>query len=172
MRYYRVVCVFQPNKANEHTVGDDAFEEVITALPLATYRAGESVLVAGSKSGRLLILKTGAVVVLKDSVEIARVDEPGAIFGELSALLDLPHTADVRALEDSQFHVADAALPSKNPVVLFQVAKILARRIVTANRNLVELKNKLQEGQSPRRLSKMLEKVQEVLSIGGASFET
>jgi CRP/FNR family transcriptional regulator, cyclic AMP receptor protein len=158
MRYYRVVCVFQPNKANEHTVGDDAFEEVITALPLATYRAGESVLVAGSKSGRLLILKTGAVVVLKDSVEIARVD--------------LPHTADVRALEDSQFHVADAALPSKNPVVLFQVAKILARRIVTANRNLVELKNKLQEGQSPRRLSKMLEKVQEVLSIGGASFET
>jgi len=82
------------------------------ALPLATYRAGETVLAAGSKSRRLLILKTGAVVVLKDSVEIARVDEPGAIFGELSALSDLPHTAGVRALEDAQFHIADATLPS------------------------------------------------------------
>ena len=28
---------------------------------------------------------------------------------ELSALLDQPHTADVRALKASQFHVADAA---------------------------------------------------------------
>jgi CRP/FNR family transcriptional regulator, cyclic AMP receptor protein len=142
------------------------------ALPLATYRAGETVLAAGSKSRRLLILKTGAVVVLKDSVEIARVDEPGAIFGELSALSDLPHTAGVRALEDAQFHIADATLPSKDPVVLLQVARILARRIVVANRNLVELKNKFQEGQSPKTLSKTFEKIQEVLSIGGASFET
>jgi hypothetical protein len=31
------------------------------------------------------------------------------VFGELSVLLDQPHTADVRALEASQFHVADAA---------------------------------------------------------------
>ena len=35
--------------------------------------------------------------------------EPGAVFGELSVLLDQPHTADVRARKASQFHVADAA---------------------------------------------------------------
>ena len=106
---------------------NEGFEKIIAGLPLATYRAGETVLAAGSKSGRLLILKSGAVVILKDSIEIARVEESGAVFGELSALLDLPHTADVRALEDSQFHVADAALSVRDPVVLLQVAKILAR---------------------------------------------
>jgi CRP-like cAMP-binding protein len=36
------------------------------------------------------------------------VAEPGAVFGELSVLLDQPHTADVRALETSQFHIANA----------------------------------------------------------------
>lgn len=127
---------------------------------------------AGSKSGRLLILKKGAVVVLKDSIEIAKVKEPGAVFGEISALLDQPHTADVRALEDSQFQVADAAVPSNDPVALLHIAKILARRIVEANRNVVELKNQLQAGRSPSALRKMLEKVEGVLSVGGASFET
>lgn len=127
---------------------------------------------AGSKSGRLLILKKGAVVVLKDSIEIAKVKEPGAVFGEISALLDQPHTADVRALEDSQFQVADAAVPSNDPVALLHIARILARRIVEANRNVVELKNQLQAGRSPSALRKMLEKVEGVLSVGGASFET
>lgn len=151
---------------------DDTFEKIIAILPLATYRAGETVLAAGAKSGRLFILKRGSVVILKDSIEIARVKEPGAVFGELSALLNLPHTADVRTLEDSQFHVADAALTGKDPVVLLHVAKILAQRIVAANSHLVELKNQLKSGQPSGVLAKMLEKVQEVLSIGGTSFET
>jgi CRP-like cAMP-binding protein len=70
---------------------------------LATYQPGETVLAAGSTTGRLLILKQGAVEVVKEGVEIAKVTEPGAVFGELSVLLDQPHTADVRALEASQF---------------------------------------------------------------------
>jgi len=74
----------------------------------------------------------------------------------------------VRALADSQFHVADAALPSKDPLVLLQVARILARRIVAANSSLVELRNQ----QSSSALSKMLLKVQEILSVGGNCYET
>ena len=66
-------------------------------------------LAAGSRTGQLLILSKGAVAIVKDATEIAKVTEPGAVFGELSALLDQPHTADVRALEPSQFHVANAA---------------------------------------------------------------
>ena len=75
----------------------------LATLPLATYQAGETVLSAASTTGRLLILKEGAVAVVKEGVEIARVAEPGAVFGELSVLLNQPHTADVRALEASQF---------------------------------------------------------------------
>jgi CRP/FNR family transcriptional regulator, cyclic AMP receptor protein len=161
------------NRAKEHTVGaDDAFEKILDVLPLATYRAGETILIAGSKSGRLLILKKGAVVILNDSIEIARVKEPGAVFGELSALLDQPHTADVRALEDSQFHVADAALADKDPVAVLHIARILAGRIVEANRNVVELKKQIQAGGSPSTLSKMIQRLEKVLSVGGASFET
>ena len=84
------------------------FQERLAALPVATYQPGETVFAAGSRTGRLLILKKGAVVIIKEDVEIAKVAEPGAVFGELSVLLDQPHTAHVRALETSQFLVADA----------------------------------------------------------------
>src|SRR6478672_4637961 len=72
------------------------FQRKLATLPLVTYQAGETVLSAASATGRLLILKEGAVAVVKEGVEIARVTEPGAVFGELSVLLDQPHTADVR----------------------------------------------------------------------------
>jgi CRP-like cAMP-binding protein len=110
----------------------------LAALPLVTYQAGEMVLAAGSKTGRLLFLKKGAVAVVRDDIEIAKVTEPGAVFGEISALLNRPHTADVRALETSQFHAADAGV-LQDRVVLLYVAALLARRLNGANQALVEL---------------------------------
>ena len=150
----------------------DGFGKVLAGLPLQSYSAGGSIVTAGTTSGRLVILKSGSVAVFKDAVEIARVDEPGAVFGELSALLGIPHTADVRALSNCEVHVADAALLRKDPAVLLEVARILARRIVAANASLVELKSQMQAGTSPGVLSKMLKRIEEVLSVGGASFET
>ena len=63
------------------------FQTRLGALPIATYEAGETVLSAGSRTGQLLILKTGKVSIVKENVEITKVSEPGAVFGELSALL-------------------------------------------------------------------------------------
>jgi hypothetical protein len=60
------------------------FQRKLATLPVVTYQAGETVLSAASTTGRLLILKEGAVAVVKEGVEIARVTEPGAVFGELS----------------------------------------------------------------------------------------
>jgi CRP-like cAMP-binding protein len=79
------------------------FEQRLADLPVTQYSAGEDVLTAGSSTGRLLVLKSGAVEVVKDGVQIAKVSTPGAVFGELSILLDQPHRADVRALEQSEF---------------------------------------------------------------------
>jgi hypothetical protein len=42
-----------------------------TDLPLATYRADEVVLAAGSRTGRLLFLKEGAVAVVRHGTQIA-----------------------------------------------------------------------------------------------------
>jgi CRP/FNR family transcriptional regulator, cyclic AMP receptor protein len=36
------------------------FQKRLGALPLVTYQAGETVLTAGSRTGQLLILKSGA----------------------------------------------------------------------------------------------------------------
>jgi hypothetical protein len=47
-------------------------------LSLATYQAGETVLTAGSRTGRLLILREGAVEGVKEGVQIAKVTEPTA----------------------------------------------------------------------------------------------
>jgi CRP/FNR family cyclic AMP-dependent transcriptional regulator len=128
---------------NDKRANSTAFEKFLAVLPLATYGAGETILKAGSKTGRLLILKSGAVVILKNSIEIATVDEPGAVFGEISALLDQPHSADVRTLEDSQFRVADAAQLANNPNAILYIAKNLARRLVAADDILVQLRKEL-----------------------------
>jgi CRP/FNR family transcriptional regulator, cyclic AMP receptor protein len=140
---------------------------ILDSLPTATYRAGDAVLTAGSKTGQLLILQRGAVAIIKDSIEIAKVDEPGATIGELSALLDLPHTADVKALADSQFRVADAALLQKDPNTILHVARILAQRLVAIDNGFVELKKQVQAGQPASTLARTLQKIEKALNSWG-----
>ena len=77
-----------------------SFEKMLGGLPLQKYPSGKYLFHAGSKTGRLLILKSGAVAIIKDGIQIAKVDEPGAFLGELSALLDQPHNADVQTLAE------------------------------------------------------------------------
>jgi CRP/FNR family cyclic AMP-dependent transcriptional regulator len=128
---------------NDQRANSTAFEKFLAVLPLAAYRAGATILKAGSRTGRLLILKSGAVAILKDSIEIARVDEPGAVIGEISTLLDQPHSADVRTLENSQFRVADAAQLANNPHAMLYLAKNLAQRLVACDDILVQLRKEL-----------------------------
>jgi CRP/FNR family cyclic AMP-dependent transcriptional regulator len=147
------------------------FQERLGSLPVVTYEAGENVLAAGSRSGQLLILKSGVVAIVRGNIEIAKVREPGAVLGELSALLDQPHTADVRALETSQFHVADAStLLGKDPVALLYVAAILARRLDSANQALIELKSQLEAGEPRSEIDKTVSKIDLIICASGASL--
>ncbi len=145
------------------------FKEKLASFPLATYQAGETVLTAASTTGRLLILRKGAVVVVKEGIEIAKVTEPGAVFGELSVLLNQPHAADVRALEVSQFHVADAAaLLRVDPIALLYVATVLARRLDDANQALIELNRQVQAGEPRSVVEETVKKMEEMLGASGA----
>ena len=144
-----------------------AFQNSLVGLPLVTYQPGETVIVGGSTTGHLLILKEGNVAVVKDDTEIAKVAEPGAILGELSVLLDRPHTSDVRALETSQFHVADAAaLLAQNPIAALYVATVLAHRLDGANRALIHLKNQLQNGEAHSAVAKTVSRMEGLLAVG------
>ena len=145
-----------------------AFKRRLAGLPVVKHPAHEVVLTAGSKTGRLLFLKSGAVEVIKDGVQIANVSAPGAVFGDQSVLLDQPHTADVRAVEQSEFYVADApAILAGDPIVALYVTVILARRLDAANRWLVAVKRQVQTGEPPSVIGKAVEKVEELLSYGG-----
>jgi len=144
------------------------FQKSLATLPISTYQPGEIVLAAGSMTEQLLVLRQGLVQVLRDGTQIAKVSEPGAVFGELSALLDKPHTADVRALERSEFIVADAAaLLAGDATATLYIAAILARRLDGANAALVEIKRLLEAGKPRGVITKMVDKVQEFLSPGG-----
>ena len=144
-----------------------ALQNSLASLPLVTYQAGETVIVDGSKTGRLLTLKKGSVAIVKDDTEIATVAEPGAVFGELSVLLDQPHTADVRALETSQFHIADAStLLAQNPTAVLYVATVLAHRLDGANHALIQLKNQLQTGEPRSVVAKTVSRMEGLLVVG------
>jgi CRP/FNR family transcriptional regulator, cyclic AMP receptor protein len=148
----------------------EIWQSKLAALPLASYGAGETVVREGTKTGRLLILKSGAVGIFKGEIEFARVAEPGAVFGEMSALLDQPHGADVRALEMSEFHVADAATLLQDPGALLYVTTVLARRIDAANRGLVELKSQLEAGEPRSLIDKTLDGIEGLLSAIGTGY--
>jgi CRP/FNR family transcriptional regulator, cyclic AMP receptor protein len=134
------------------------------------FQTGEIVLAAGSRTGRLMILKKGTVAVIKDGVEIAKVSEPGAVFGELSILLDQPHTADVRALETSQFHIANEALLAEDPLAFIYIATVLARRVNNANRALIELKRQLQAGEPHSVIAETIAEIDCSLVYAGYPF--
>jgi CRP-like cAMP-binding protein len=136
----------------------------LSAFPLVTYQAGENVIAAGSRTGRFLMLKKGVVAIVKENIEIARDSEPGAVFGEVSMLLDQPHAADVRAVETCEFHVGDAAaLFLQDPLVLLYVAAILARRLDAANQALIKIKAQVQAGQSRSDISETIDKMEGAL---------
>jgi len=145
-----------------------AFQERLAGLPIVKRQAGEDVLTAGSTDGRLLVLRSGAVDVIKDGVLIAKVSTPGAVFGELAVLLDRSHTADVRTREESEFLVADATtLLAGDSTVALYVAAMLARRLDAANEALLGVKRQLRAGEPRSMIVKTVETAQQLLRTDG-----
>ena len=99
-------------------------------------------LTQGARTGLLFVLVKGTVEVIKDDVVVAAASEPGAIFGDLSALLDGPHTATVRALRPSTFHVVTdpRTLLEQNPAICLHLCVLLAHRLDAVNKYLVDVK--------------------------------
>lgn len=116
--------------------------ELISDYPRREFGVGETVIQQGEVSPTILILFEGEVEVVRDEVRLAKSDEPGAVFGEISALLGGPYTASVRALKPSTFAVIEDpdALFSQSTEAGLHVARLLARRINTLNKYLVDVK--------------------------------
>ena len=62
--------------------------DLCRALPVQTFESGADLLNEGKTSGLLYVLISGEVEILKGNFQINVVSDPGAIFGEMSALLE------------------------------------------------------------------------------------
>ncbi|GAM98595.1 hypothetical protein U91I_02230 [alpha proteobacterium U9-1i] len=101
----------------------------------------------GQSTGRLYVLIDGAVEVLKGEFQINLVADPGAIFGDMSALLGIPHMATVRAATLCGAHVIEAgdAFLQNNKEIAYQLAKLLAQRLHGVTTYLADLKRQFED---------------------------
>jgi CRP/FNR family transcriptional regulator, cyclic AMP receptor protein len=103
------------------------------------YPEGTELISQGGKSGSLIVLKEGELEVLRDGHFVSSSSLPGAIFGEMSVLLERPHSATVRAVSEVQVFVIDNALAvlERHPSWLLQIARLLAQRVNLTTARLV-----------------------------------
>ncbi len=139
----------------------------LSSLPVEVHGPGSVALAAGAATGKLLVLKEGVVEVVRDGVRLAEVSEPGTMFGELSLLLGRPHTADVRAVERSTFHVADGrSFLEIDPSAALYLAVVLAGRLDLVNSYLIEARSQLRPAERGSVFDQMIDNIAQALRFG------
>ena len=116
-------------------------------LPLLTVAPDAALIEEGATTARMLVLVSGEVVVEHDGVPFARVDTPGAVFGEMSAVLDRPATATVRAVGEVSVRVVEdpvGFLPDQ-PGAALAVLRTTASRLDGLTHYLVDVKQQYAE---------------------------
>lgn len=111
-------------------------------LPVSEFADGAVLLREGMRSGRLYVLMTGEVVISKGPVEVARTAVPGALFGEMGALLGTAHSASVTAAGPVRaWRIDDVrGFLAAHPEVALHAATLLARRLHNATLYVADLK--------------------------------
>ena len=118
-------------------------------LPPIEFEAGDTIIREGAAGGSIWVLVSGVLHVRKDNVVVNVITRPGAVVGEISALLNTPYTATVHAAERSVLRCAKdgSGLLASEPAITTLVAKGLAERLYLITTYLVDLKH--QYGDEP-----------------------
>jgi len=105
------------------------------------FKSGQTILVEGERAGKLYVLIDGQVEIVRERTQVTHVDEPGSIFGEMSVLLDMPHSASVKALSEVRTYEIPDALTflDARPEFALSIATMLARRLYYTTSYLVDL---------------------------------
>ncbi|WP_375598713.1 Crp/Fnr family transcriptional regulator [Devosia sp. Naph2] len=105
------------------------------------FKSGQNMLPEGERLGKLLVLIEGQVEVIRERTQVTLVDEPGSIFGEMAVLLDMPHSATVKALSEVRAYEIPDALTflESQPEMSLHLATMLARRLYYTTSYLVDL---------------------------------
>jgi CRP/FNR family cyclic AMP-dependent transcriptional regulator len=111
-------------------------------LPVRLLAAGELLIEEGLRPNQLFVLESGAVTIERDGTPFARIDSPGAVFGELSFVLGQPATATVRAAADVTVRVVDdpEGFLTERPGAALAVLRMTAARLDGLTQYLVDVK--------------------------------
>ena len=144
--------------------------EYCADLPLKRYDTGSVLLNEGSRSGQLIVLREGILEVVRGELVVSRINEPGAILGEISVLIGVPHTTTVRAASPVAVHiVADPeGFMRAHPPITMLLARGLAVRLNAATTFLVDV-NRQYAGRAHQ--SNLISNILDVMTFNGNSFE-
>lgn len=116
--------------------------ELTRDLPVAHVAAGDTLVVEGQMQHHLQVLVSGAVTVERDGTPFARIDTPGAVFGEMSVVLGKPASATVRATTATVVRVVEdpEAFLTQQPGAALAVLRMTASRLDGLTQYLVDVK--------------------------------
>jgi CRP/FNR family cyclic AMP-dependent transcriptional regulator len=125
----------------------DAVIAEVAHLPDTIFAPGEILIREGDRRGAIYILIDGTVGVFKGAVRVARTRAPGALFGEMSTLLEAPYTATVAAETTVTVKVVTdgEAFLASSPVVALHTARILAQRLHDSTTYLADMKAQFED---------------------------
>ena len=148
-----------------------ALLEATEGLSQRVFGPNEVLANEGAQSDEMFVLVSGVVEVLRDETVVAILSEPGSVIGEMSALLDAPYSATVRARETTTVRVVDGALRflEANPAVTREIAAVLARRLHLVTTYLADLRR--QYGNGSLGLSMVDEVLSELMNMQGRTAE-
>ena len=109
--------------------------KICNNLEIVTFTQGAELLEEGKKTNLIYILIEGRLQIFKNTIPVAVITEPGAVVGEMSVLLDIPHTALVKAATEVKVYRIDngADYFKSNAELSWHIAKVLAQRLNADN---------------------------------------
>jgi CRP/FNR family transcriptional regulator, cyclic AMP receptor protein len=130
---------------HRHTGAVTDLLQLCADLPEEATPLGEVLIAEGTAPGRMLVLVSGSVRVERDGVALARIDTPGAVFGEMSAVLGRPATATLRAESPVRVRVIDDPLTFlvEAPGVALAVLRMTAARLDGLTQYVADVKAQL-----------------------------
>lgn len=111
------------------------------SAPTQDLARGDVLITQGDRGGDLYVLESGRLIVERDGVDIAAIESPDSLIGEMAVLLGKAHTATVRADRDSRVRIIRDArmMLEKQTGLAVQVATILCARLDATSALVTEL---------------------------------
>jgi CRP-like cAMP-binding protein len=115
----------------------EAVDRIVASSTRSALRRGDVLFDEGDDAGELFVTEKGRIAIANRSPDgresVVALMEPGDVFGEMALFDDMGRSARARALEPSVVHAipydAVRAVLEEDPVLLWGVVEMLARRL-------------------------------------------